>query len=94
MKNFLSAREFGHFENQMEGEAMKVESKNLVLYLGIAMLVLMASAFAQTTTAYKFETINDPDDTFTQLLGINNAGKIAGYHGASINKGFTVQPDH
>ena len=40
---------------------------------------------------YAFETINFPNDTFTQLLGINKKGKIAGYHGATINKGFTFK---
>jgi hypothetical protein len=58
--------------------------KSLALSLGVAMLLSM-SAFAQ----YNFQTVNYPDDTFTQLLGINNSGDIAGYHGASINKGFT-----
>jgi len=66
-----------------------VKSKNLVLYLGLAVLVFMTSAFAQSDTMYTFETINYPGDAFTQLLGINNPGKIAGYHGATINKGFT-----
>lgn len=28
-------------------------------------------------------------DTFTHLLGINNSNVIAGYHGATVNKGFT-----
>lgn len=73
----------------MESGERKVKSKNFVLYLGLAVLVFMTSAFAQTDTTYTFETINYPGDTFTQLLGINNAGKIAGYHGADVNKGFT-----
>lgn len=58
--------------------------KSLALSLGVAMLLSM-SAFAQ----YNFQTVNYPGDTFTQLLGINNSGDIAGYHGANINKGFT-----
>jgi len=42
-----------------------------------------------------FQIANFPADTFTQLLGINNAGTIAGYHGAGTtpqnpNKGFTL----
>ena len=28
-------------------------------------------------------------DQFTQFLGINNQGIVAGYHGATVNKGFT-----
>lgn len=35
-----------------------------------------------------------PGDTFTQLLGINNAGTIAGYHGSGAtghpNRGFRL----
>jgi probable HAF family extracellular repeat protein len=58
------------------------------LILGLAVLVCMSvSAFAQTT--YTFQTLNYPNDTFTQLLGINNSGDIAGYHGANVNMGFT-----
>ena len=59
--------------------------KQLALSLGVAAL-LSLPAFAQT---YNFQTINYPGDTFTQLLGINNSDIIAGYHGASINLGFT-----
>ena len=59
--------------------------KSLTLSLGVAVLLCMSSAFAQT---YNFTTINYPDDTFTQLLGINDSNDIAGYHGTT-NKGFT-----
>ena len=38
---------------------------------------------------YRFETIDYPGDGFTPLLGINNSGIIAGYHGVTTNKGFT-----
>jgi hypothetical protein len=62
-----------------------VKLKSLTLSFGVALLLSM-SAFAQT---YNFTTINYPGDTFTQLLGINNSGDIAGYHGASVNQGFT-----
>jgi len=56
--------------------------------LGLAVLLcLSASAFGQVN--YSFETIDYPKDGFTQLLGINNSGIIAGYHGATVNKGFT-----
>jgi hypothetical protein len=63
-----------------------VKLKNLALSLGAAVLLCMSSAFAQT---YNFQTVNYPGDTFTQLLGINNSNEIAGYHGASVNMGFT-----
>lgn len=67
--------------------------KGFALSFGLAVLVcLPVSALAQTT--YTFQTINYPGDTFTQLLGINNAGKIAGYHGSGAtghpNNGFTL----
>ncbi len=69
----------------------------LALTLGLAFLVCMPM-YAQngnkqnegTTTTYTFQTINFPGDTFTQLLGINNSDVIAGYHGANVNKGFTL----
>lgn len=40
---------------------------------------------------FKFQTIIFPGDTFTQTLGINDFDKIAGYHGANINKGFVFE---
>ena len=67
---------------------MKSLARNLVFAL-----LACLTAFAQdatTATTYTFQTVNYPDDTFTQLLGINNKGVIAGYHGANVNKGFTL----
>ncbi len=61
----------------------------LAFTLGLAVLVCMPMYAQDWTTTYKFETINYPGDTFTQTLGINNSGTIAGYHGATVNKGFT-----
>src|SRR5260370_39530823 len=63
--------------------------KALALTLGLAVLVCMPM-YAQETTTYNFETINFPGDTFTQTLGINNSDRIAGYHGATLNRGFTL----
>jgi probable HAF family extracellular repeat protein len=60
--------------------------KALSLSLGIALLACLPLS-AQTT--YSFKDVNYPGDTFTQFLGINNSDVVAGYHGASINKGFT-----
>ncbi len=58
----------------------------------------MAASVA-TPTYYAFVTINSTggDGNFTQLLGINNAGTIAGYFGdGSVvpNNGFTVAPPY
>ena len=68
--------------------------------IGAAATVALAiPAGASTMTAasphYTFKTINnDRDLTFNQLLGINSAGKIAGYFGSGMaghpNKGYTV----
>jgi hypothetical protein len=46
-------------------------------------------------TTYTFTEVNFSGDTFTQLLGINKNGTIAGYHGSGAdaqhpNKGFTL----
>ncbi len=60
--------------------------KTYAFILSVAMLC-MTSAFAQTT--YGFKTLDYTGDTFTQLLGVNNSGDIAGYHGADVNQGFT-----
>ncbi len=58
---------------------------------------LLAPTMAQA--AYTFTTIDNPADlTFNQLLGINNAGVIAGYFGSGAaghpNKGYTVAPPY
>src|SRR5579863_10527422 len=52
---------------------------------------------------YSFETINDPADpafqgaTFTNVLGINNFGEIAGFYGSGQagdpNKGYLLRHD-
>src|SRR5260370_27971235 len=62
---------------------------SLALTFGLAVLVSMPM-YAEDTTTYNFETINFPGDTFTQTLGINNSDRIAGYHGATLNRGFTL----
>jgi probable HAF family extracellular repeat protein len=62
---------------------------SLALTFGLAVLVCMPM-HAEDTTTYNFETINFPGDTFTQTLGINNSDRIAGYHGATLNRSFTL----
>jgi hypothetical protein len=57
-----------------------------------ATLLLSASMWAQTSYSFqdvKF-TANNAADQFTQLLGINNSGKIAGYHNVNQNSGFVL----
>ena len=68
--------------------------KTLSLLMALA-LSLCASMAAQESsveppTLYSFEEVNYPGDSFTQLLGINNAGVIAGYHNFTKNSGFTL----
>ena len=67
--------------------------KGLTLSFGLAALVcLPGSALAQIS--YTFQTVNAPGAGFTQLLGINKFGTIAGYRGSGLpghpNKGFTL----
>jgi hypothetical protein len=68
-----------------------------------ATVALAMPAGASTTSAashgYTFKTIiNNRDVTFNQLLGINEAGLIAGYFGSGAaghpNKGYTVKPPY
>lgn len=41
--------------------------------------------------SFTVQTVQFPTDpTFTQILGINNAGTIAGFHGAATAQGFTT----
>jgi len=59
----------------------------------------IASASTQSTGGYQFRTLNDARDlTFNQLLGINNAGVIAGYFGSGAkghpNKGYRLFPSY
>lgn len=66
----------------------------------VALLCLAGALLAQDTpmdttsgTAshiiYTFKTVNYPNDAVTQLMGINNAGEIVGYHGSF--QGFTLK---
>src|SRR5260370_22764630 len=77
-----------HRDSSQEKRKMKRISAS-ALTLGLAVLVCTPMC-AQETMTYNFETINYPGDTFTQLLGINNSDMIAGYHGATVNKVFTL----
>ncbi|MDB5481461.1 MAG: hypothetical protein JWO83_2514 [Caulobacteraceae bacterium] len=51
---------------------------------------LIAATSATATPSYTVKTVQYPGDTFTQLLGINNASTIAGFHGASVAQGFVL----
>src|SRR5579872_1475819 len=65
--------------------------KRFVISLMLAVFVCAATMARAQDVAYTFQTVNFPNDTFTQLLGINNSNSlIAGYHGATVNKGFRL----
>jgi hypothetical protein len=54
---------------------------------------------APNAVTYKFTTLDNPaDPTFNQLLGINDAGVIAGYYGSGAtghpNQGYTLLPQY
>jgi len=67
--------------------------KRLATTFGVALLVCATPMLSHADT-YNFQTVMSPGDpAFTQLLGINNAGTIAGYFGdGSVvpNSGFTL----
>lgn len=69
----------------------------------IATLAIAAGLFASVTAAHaanpSFTTIDNPGDpTFNQLLGIDNAGVIAGYFGSGMaghpNQAYTIAPPY
>ena len=54
-------------------------------------LVIAAPAARAQYAQYTVQTVRYPTDpTFTQLLGINDAGTIVGDHGATVNQGFRL----
>ena len=67
--------------------------KRRILQFGLVVVVCL-SLSALADTVYSFQTAFVPGDTFTQLLGINKFGTIAGYHGSGAtghpNKGFLL----
>jgi hypothetical protein len=57
----------------------------------LAMIIFASVSTAVAGPVYAVQTVQYPTDpTFTQLLGINNAGTIAGFHGAMTSQGFTL----
>src|SRR5271165_319866 len=81
-------REQNDFQRRFEFTKRRITMKRCELALAFALL-LSTSLWGQA--AYSFQTINYPNDTFTQLLGINNSLLIAGYHNFNSNSGFTLK---
>src|SRR6266852_5217042 len=71
---------------------MEEKMKKIVftLVLVAAMWVCSATSISAQEGSFRFQTVNFPGDTFTQLLGITDFGMIAGYHGAVVNQGFVL----
>jgi hypothetical protein len=71
---------------------------NRVFAAALATVGLAFPAIAQAAH-FSFTTLDNPaDPTFNQLLGINDAGVIAGYFGSGAvghpNKGYTIAPPY
>ena len=58
--------------------------------IGVAMAMLAGAGAAQAAALTVQDVQFPTDPTFTQLLGINNAGTVAGFHGAAVAQGFTL----
>lgn len=61
----------------------------------ITVAVGLLATVSAHATSFTFQTLDNPaDPTFNQLLGINDAGTIAGYYGSGAkghpNKGYTI----
>jgi hypothetical protein len=72
---------------------MRTALKRLSLCAAFTTL-LGLPAWAESDIIYNSQTINFAGDTFTQLLGINEDNRIAGYHGSGAtghpNQGFVL----
>ena len=67
----------------------KLQSGRLLAF-GAGLAFAMGASPVQAAS-YVVQPVVFPGDTaFTQLLGINNAGTIAGFHGAVTAQGFTL----
>lgn len=72
--------------------------KHLVFLAALAFLAASAVptlADPMAADGYTFTAVNYPTDVFVQLLGVNNTGTVAGYHGSGLdpahpNQGFTL----
>ncbi len=69
------------------------------LLAAIPLAIGFSGAVSSAKAGYSYTTINSTggDGDFTQLLGINNAGTIAGYFGDGAvvpNNGFTIAPPY
>jgi len=69
--------------------------KRLSFSVGLAIAFCFAmSGLAGAVNQYSFQKVVFPNDTFTQLLGIDDFDVIVGYHGMNVNKGIVFNPPH
>jgi hypothetical protein len=91
--SFLAVLDQG-FNFPSERRKGGTQMKRLALAFGVALLVCATPILSRAGTIYNFQTVISPGDPgFTQLLGINNSGTIAGYYGDGTvvaNNGFTL----
>lgn len=64
--------------------------KKAGLSVGVAIVLCAVMSAVAGAASYSFQRVVFPNDTFTQLLGINDSDLIAGYHGMDVNKGFRL----
>jgi PEP-CTERM motif len=99
--SFLGARRDRHpvkADDVLQGR-IQVMRAHVVSVAALTALGFSAAMSPAIAAGYSFVTINSSggDGDFTQLLGINNAGTIAGYFGDGTvvpNNGFTVKPPY
>ena len=78
------------------GRAAAAVGATAIAFGGLAGASVAAGTTPQDVSAnYTFQTLNNNhDDTFNQLLGVNNSGVIAGYFGSGMaghpNKGYVL----
>lgn len=62
-----------------------------VLACSVISITTVFGVLPASAASYTVQTVAHADDpAFTQLLGINNSGTVAGFHGMSVNQGFTL----
>ena len=76
-----------------------IRSRSIVSTSIALFMIAGVAGVVQAAPTYTFQTLNNnADPTFNQLLGINNAGTIAGYFGSGAaghpNKGYTLVPPY
>src|SRR5258708_19553085 len=74
---------------------LEITMKRSAFNFGLVVFVCLSMSVL-ADTIYSFQTVIFPGDTFVQLFRINNAGKIAGYHGSGApgppHPRFTLAP--